>query len=117
MSRERLADAFEELAASLTIAAERVAQVAHEMRAGPEQAGTAPARAPQVAPAADPSTPLGACPVHGVAWTVKAGGISKNGKPYPAFWKCAQRDGDVWCAKRPTKAWADSHPIPLEAAA
>ena len=86
----------------------------------PDSVPTAPAaRAAGAAPPASaaPSSALGVCPVHHTAWTVKAGGISKNGKPYPAFWKCAIRDDQGYCDQKPTKAWADSHPIPLEAVA
>lgn len=61
------------------------------------------------------SAPLGACPVHHVAWVVKDGGISKNGKPYPAFWKCKERDEQGYCNEKPSKAWADSHPIQVHA--
>jgi hypothetical protein len=61
--------------------------------------------------------PLGVCPTHRTAWTVKAGGISKNGKPYSAFWKCSAKDGDVFCKQKPTPGWAKAHPIPLDVAA
>ena len=60
---------------------------------------------------------LGMCPAHRTAWTIKAGGISKNGKPYKAFWKCSGKTEDGFCNEKPSKAWADSHPIPLEVAA
>ena len=60
---------------------------------------------------------LGMCPAHRTAWTIKAGGISKNGKPYKAFWKCSGKTEDGYCNEKPSKAWADSHPIPLEVAA
>ena len=63
------------------------------------------------------NTALGQCPTHRTAWTVKAGGISKNGKPYKPFWKCSGKTDGNYCNEKPTKAWADSHPIPLEAAA
>src|SRR5688500_18184495 len=46
---------------------------------------------------------LGKCPTHGTAWTIKAGGISKNGKAYPAFWRCAQKDGDAFCNEKPQR--------------
>jgi hypothetical protein len=75
-----------------------------------EQAAPRAAEKPQ-------NTALGACPVHRTGWTVKAGGISKNGKPYKAFWKCSGKTEDGYCNEKPTKAWADSHPIPLEVAA
>src|SRR5688572_7856260 len=56
-------------------------------------------------------TVLGECPDHQVPWEVKAGGISKAGKPYRSFWRCNQRTEDGYCAKRPVKAWVDTHPI------
>lgn len=60
---------------------------------------------------------LGVCPVHRTAWTVKAGGISKNGKPYKPFWKCSGKTDGAFCNEKPVKGWADSHPIPLDVAA
>src|SRR5688500_2906635 len=53
---------------------------------------------------------LGMCPTHGTAWTIKAGGVSKAGKPYKAFWKCSQKDGDTFCDKKPQPIWAQTHP-------
>jgi hypothetical protein len=51
------------------------------------------------------------CPVHFKPWTVKEGGISKNGKPYSAFWKCNGKNQDgSYCSKKPTPAWVKSHP-------
>jgi len=67
--------------------------------------------------AAQTGTALSMCPLHGQAWTVKAGGISKNGNPYSAFWKCSERDAEGYCQAKPVKAWADSHPIQEEAVA
>jgi hypothetical protein len=81
-----------------------------------ERVPSAPAASPEAVPPAASGQPLGACPVHRVAWVVKDGGISKNGKPYPAFWKCKERDENGYCNEKPAKAWADSHPIPLHAA-
>lgn len=61
---------------------------------------------------------LGACPAHRTAWTVKAGGISKNGKPYPPFWKCSGKNDDgTYCDLKPTPGWSKAHPIPLEVVA
>ena len=60
---------------------------------------------------------LGVCPVHRTAWTVKAGGISKNGKPYRPFWKCSGKTDGAYCNEKPVKGWADSHPIPVDVAA
>jgi len=53
---------------------------------------------------------LGKCPVHGISWTIKEGGMSRNGKPYKAFWKCSEKDGDTFCNEKPQKIWADTHP-------
>jgi hypothetical protein len=64
------------------------------------------------------AAPLGACPAHRTAWTVKAGGISKNGKPYPPFWKCSGKNDDgSYCNLKPEPGWSKAHPIPLEAVA
>lgn len=77
----------------------------------------APVDAPRAAEKAD-KAPLGVCPIHRTGWTVKAGGISKAGKPYQAFYKCSGKlDDGTYCKQKPTKAWADSHPIPLDVAA
>lgn len=55
---------------------------------------------------------LGVCPTHGTAWTVKPGGVSKAGKSYNAFWKCSGKNADdTYCNLKPTKVWADTHPI------
>lgn len=62
-------------------------------------------------------TVLSQCPDHQRPWTIKAAGVGKNGKPYQAFWRCAMKNGDTWCAKKPVKAWVDSHPIEEGAAA
>jgi hypothetical protein len=78
----------------------------------PEGFDDAPRSAP--APAGDA---LGLCPVHRTAWTVKAGGVSKAGKPYNAFWKCSGKNSDnTYCDQKPVKVWADSHPIGAAAA-
>jgi hypothetical protein len=78
----------------------------------PEGFDDAPRSAP--APSGDA---LGLCPVHRTAWTVKAGGVSKAGKPYSAFWKCSGKNADnTYCDQKPVKAWADSHPIGAAAA-
>jgi hypothetical protein len=69
--------------------------------------------APRSAPAA-PQDALGLCPVHRTAWTVKAGGVSKAGKEYPPFWRCAQKDPNGkngYCEARPNPAWTSGHPI------
>lgn len=51
---------------------------------------------------------LGVCPDHGTAWKAVPGGVSRTtGKPYSAFYACANRD----CKKRPVKAWTDAHPL------
>ncbi len=110
MSREAVASALDE-------AAEALARAAHALRGlEPSAAGGATvAPSPSPAPAAQPNTALGMCPVHRVAWVVKDGGISKAGKPYPPFWKCKERDENGYCNEKPSKAWADSHPIEVHA--
>ena len=113
MSREAVATALDE-------AAEALARAAHALR-GTEPSATradvpaGPAARPEGVLPAPSGQPLGACPVHRVAWVVKDGGISKNGKPYPAFWKCKERDENGYCDEKPSKAWADSHPIEVHA--
>jgi hypothetical protein len=159
MSRQRLADAFNELA----IAADHVASELRELDSPADRAGVAgtegaprssvpvpsfdelppegfmdkvlevtggteePARAVLVdAPETSRAQPvlkpqvdagLGKCPVHGKPWKVKAAGVSKAGKPFNAFWRCAEKDGDAWCDQKPQKIWKDLHPIPEGAAA
>jgi hypothetical protein len=71
------------------------------------------AAGPGVAPRAaekPQNAALGMCPVHRTAWTVKAGGISKNGNPYRPFWKCSAKDENGYCNEKPVKAWEDAHP-------
>ena len=118
MTRERLANAFD-------AAAEALAQLALELRGTePEAARASVPASPAVGAAGTPlpaapdplATVLSQCPDHQTAWTVKAGGISKNGKPYPAFWRCNERTDGEYCQKRPTEAWAKSHPIQMVAA-
>jgi hypothetical protein len=59
-----------------------------------------------------PDTALGVCPVHGKPWTTAKAGVSKKtGKPYAAFWKCSEKDGDKFCNEKPMRVWADTHPI------
>jgi hypothetical protein len=76
----------------------------------------APVDAPQAAEKPQ-NAALGVCPDHRTAWTVKAGGISKNGKPYSAFWKCGEKTDGEYCKQKPTPGWAKAHPIPLDVAA
>jgi hypothetical protein len=75
-----------------------------------------PVDAPQAAEKPQES-PLGMCPDHRQAWSVKAGGISKAGKPYQPFWKCNGKTDGEYCKQRPTPGWAKAHPIPLDVAA
>ncbi len=104
-------------------------QVAHDLRALADSIDAAIEPAPAAVPGregasatppprssapAAPNTALSVCPTHRVAWTVKQGGISKAGRPYPPFWRCNEKDADGYCSQRPTKAWADSHPIELD---
>lgn len=63
-------------------------------------------------PPAQVETALGRCPFHDTAWTIKPAGTSKLGKPYGAFYKCDGKNPDgTWCARKPVKAWVDSHPL------
>jgi hypothetical protein len=102
----------EEVASALDRAAEALAEAAHALRGSEPDAARAsvPAAegsAPQ--PSAPAASPLGVCPTHRIGWTVKEGGISKNGKPYKAFWKCSQRDANGYCDEKPDKSWANTH--------
>ena len=76
-------------------------------------ASSAPA-APSLKPQVDAG--LGLCPVHGVPWTVKEGGISsKTKKRYSSFWHCDVRDEDGFCDERPQPIWRDAHPAEVAA--
>ena len=121
----RLADAYEEQAAAFARLADTTAQVAHELRgiespvarAGVVSGVEGATDTPRPSSAPDSlSTVLSQCPDHQVAWTVKDGGIGRNGQPYPAFWRCNERTDGEYCKKRPTPAWAKSHPIETVAA-
>jgi hypothetical protein len=108
-------DAWAGVAHNLRILADSIDE-AIEPDAARASVPAAEGSAPQPSAPAAPNAALGVCPVHRTAWTVKDAGISKNGKPYRAFWKCSERDEDGYCNEKPTKAWADSHPIRLTAA-
>lgn len=88
-------------------------------RAGDAGAEGAKAPQPSSVPAlkAQVDAGLGICPVHGTRWTVKEAGVSKAGKPFRAFWKCAERDDNGYCNEKPQRIWQDTHPIPEGAAA
>jgi hypothetical protein len=51
----------------------------------------------------------GACPDHGIPWTLKPAGVSKAGKAYDAFWKCDGKTDGEFCRNKPTKAWQARH--------
>ena len=54
---------------------------------------------------------LSECPVHFQPWSVREGGISRNGKPYKAFWKCNGKNQDgSYCSKKPDPSWVKAHP-------
>lgn len=78
-------------------------------------AGAPPSAALTLKPQVDAG--LGICPIHGKRWTVKPAGVSKAGKPYSAFYKCAERDENGYCNEKPQRIWQDTHPIPEGAAA
>ena len=53
---------------------------------------------------------LGECPIHFRPWAIQPGGVSKNGRPYPAFWKCnGKNQDDSFCTKKPDPAWVRTH--------
>ena len=109
-------DSWGQVAHNLRILADSI-DAAIEPSARADVPASVPAGAAAGAEAVPPaaSAPLGACPVHRVAWVVKDGGISKAGKPYPPFWKCKERDENGYCNEKPSKAWTDSHPIEVRA--
>ena len=42
------------------------------------------------------------CEVHGIPMTLKPAGVSRAGKPYPAFWSCSQKNPDgTYCSYKP----------------
>jgi hypothetical protein len=42
------------------------------------------------------------CGVHGIPMTLKPAGVSRAGKPYPAFWSCSQKNPDgTYCSYKP----------------
>ena len=107
MNRKAIADA-----------ANKISEGFAEFALAIEQSGSpdVPAAGEPVPPRSDPapaaSTALGVCPKHRVSWSVKEGGISKNGKPYKAFWKCNEKDPDTergYCQQKPDPAWARTH--------
>lgn len=77
---------------------------------GNEVAATAPTSGP-VALKPQVDAGLGKCPIHGKPWSIKQAGVGRNGKPYEAFFKCSEKDGDTWCTQKPQKIWRDTHPI------
>ena len=115
MTREAVASALDE-------AAEALARAAHALRGMEPSAARAdvqdrvpsrPAAAEAGVPPAPASAPLGLCPKHGIPWTVKAGGVSKAGKSYKAFWKCDSKDADEergYCQQKPEFGWVKTHP-------
>lgn len=81
-------------------------------QAGPPQLPPTPTDyddEPRLKPQVDAG--LGLCPVHGTPWIIKPAGVSKAGKRYSAFYKCAERDADGFCNEKPQQIWQDSHPI------
>lgn len=42
------------------------------------------------------------CGVHGTPMTLKPAGVSKAGRPYPAFYSCGMKNADnTYCSYRP----------------
>jgi len=118
----------ERLAAAVRKVAEGLFEAADALFEGSDAA--APVLAAPVAVSAQPEFPpftpeesyeavplpadspgLGRCPSHNLAWTVKEAGVSKMGKAYSSFWKCDGKTDGVYCNKKPTRAWADAHPL------
>jgi hypothetical protein len=96
---KRLGDAHYQAADELIALAEEQPQ--------PPSAVTPEAGSARPAPADDL---FSQCPNHQQPWTVKEGGISKNGKPYKAFWKCNGKNSDgSFCNKKPDPSWVRGH--------
>ena len=121
MSDDILASAFRKIAEGYYNAADVLFESTDAVHVEPTVLGRPVASEPEFPPfepveyealplAAD--TPgLGRCPAHDRPWSVKAAGVSKNGKPYSAFWKCDGKEPDgTFCNRKPVKAWADAHP-------
>lgn len=51
------------------------------------------------------------CPDHQRAWVPRPGGVSKNGRAYPAFWSCPSPKDAAgnYCKKKPDPSWARAH--------
>jgi hypothetical protein len=51
------------------------------------------------------------CPDHQRRWVARPGGISKNGRSYPAFWSCPspKNERGEYCKKKPDPSWARAH--------
>lgn len=51
------------------------------------------------------------CPIHGKAWVLKPGGVSRaTGKEYAPFWSCGVKDNIGWCKEKPSKSWLEKNP-------
>lgn len=56
--------------------------------------------------------PDGSCPIHGTAWQLRPGGVSKaTQKPYAPFHTCGAKDANGFCKQKPSFAWLKSNPI------
>jgi hypothetical protein len=56
--------------------------------------------------------PGGSCPVHGSAWQLRPGGISKTTqKPYSPFYTCGAKDAGGYCKQKPSPQWQKDNPI------
>lgn len=65
--------------------------------------------APRTAREAEQVSEGAFCPDHGLAWTLRPGGISKTtGKPYDGFWTCPS-DARPWCKQKPSAKWVAMH--------
>ena len=54
----------------------------------------------------------GSCPIHGTAWQLRPGGVSKTTqKPYAPFYTCGAKDAAGFCKQKPSFAWQKSNPI------
>jgi hypothetical protein len=111
----RLAEILKRLGDAHYQAADELIALAEEQPQSPSAvmpaAGSArPAPADDLPPLETRDQLFSQCPNHQQPWTVKEGGISKNGKPYKAFWKCNGKNSDgSFCNKKPDPSWVRGH--------
>jgi hypothetical protein len=122
--KDAVSDAFKRCAALAGVARYLYDSTSSTGRAQVPSSPARPAARPTVVRDDDPYTDLppawedskpvdprdgGACPEHGIPWTLKPAGVSKAGREYDAFWKCDGKTDGEFCKAKPTKAWQARH--------